>query len=119
MAFAKREYFEDRKLQILRETNDWIGQMKEMGVVMEPKRSERSKRDRVVFEKFYKAFCHAVDQREILRESSKPKKKKDPYENLPHAIKTLLELQDEDGKWTISRPKRRTWMQIFPLLLMK
>ena len=58
-----------------------------------------------MFEKFYKAFCHAVDQREILRESSKPKKKKDPYENLPHAIKTLLELQDEDGKWTISLRK--------------
>ena len=56
MAFAKRQNYEDRKLKILRETNDWIGQMKEMGVVMEPKRSERARKDQVVFQKFYKVY---------------------------------------------------------------
>jgi hypothetical protein len=115
MAFAKRQNYEDRKLKILRETNDWIGQMKEMGVVMEPKRSERARKDQVVFQKFYKAFCGAVDNREILRESSKPKEKKDPYEHLPNQVKSILELQDEDGKWTISlRKLERVWGVTLP-----
>ena len=66
--------------------------MKEMGVVMEPNRRS-SKQDREVFEKFY-AFPYCGSKRDF-EENSKPKKKKDPYENLPHAIKTLLDLQDE------------------------
>ena len=104
MAFAKREYFEDRKLKILRETNDWIGQMKEMGVVLEPKRSENSRKDQESFESFYKSF--SVGKRRLAKKSRNPRKKKeDPLKDLPYTIRLLLELQEEDGKWNITLRK--------------